>query len=204
MSSPTTAESIWTGQHVRALPNLLSLLRIGLVPVLVVVLMVPTPGSRVLAGSVFAVACLTDFLDGWIARRHGMTTPLGQILDPLADKLVVSAVLIMLAAMPPEPRVPAWMVVVIVLRELLVTGLRGVALRRGLVVPAQELGKYKMILQVFALEALILQYRYPIPGTGVALDFHAAGMVFLWMALVVAVWSGVDYHVRVLRELSLD
>jgi len=204
VSSPTTAESIWTGQHVRALPNLLSLLRIGLVPVLVVVLMVPTPGARVLAASVFAVACVTDFLDGWIARRHGMTTPLGQILDPLADKLVVSAVLIMLAAMPPEPRVPAWMVVVIVLRELLVTGLRSVALRRGLVVPAQELGKYKMILQVFALESLILQFRYGIPGTGVALDFHAAGMVFLWMALVVAVWSGVDYHVRVLRELSLD
>jgi len=201
VSSPTTAESLFTGQHVRALPNLLSLLRILLVPVLVVVLMVPSPGMRALAGVVFLVACITDFLDGWIARRHGMTTPLGQILDPLADKLVVSAVLIMLAAMPPEPRVPAWMVVVIVLRELLVTGLRSVALRRGLVVPAQELGKYKMILQVFALESLI---RYGIPGTGVALDFHAAGMVFLWMALVVAVWSGVDYHVRVLRELSLD
>ena len=204
MSSPTTAESLFTGQHVRALPNLLSLLRILLVPVLVVVLMVPSPGMRALAGVVFLVACITDFLDGWIARRHGMTTPLGQILDPLADKLVVSAVLIMLAAMPPEPRVPAWMVVVIVLRELLVTGPRSVALRRGLIVPAQELGKYKMILQVFALESLILQYRYPIPGTNLSLDFHAAGMVFLWMALVVAVWSGVDYHVRVLRELSFD
>jgi CDP-diacylglycerol--glycerol-3-phosphate 3-phosphatidyltransferase len=204
VSSPTTAESLWNGPHVRALPNLLSLLRIGLVPVLVIVLMWPTPGARALAAGVFLVACITDFLDGWIARRQGMTTPLGQILDPLADKLVVSAVLIMLAAMPPEPRVPAWMVVVIVLRELLVTGLRSVALRRGVVVPAQELGKYKMILQVFALEALIIQYRYAIPGTSVGLDFHAAGMVFLWMALVVAVWSAVDYHVRVLRELRFD
>ena len=204
MSSPLAADAVGSGSRVTALPNLLSLFRIALVPVLVLLLMRPDPVSRAVSAAVFLLACVTDFLDGWVARRHGTTTVLGQILDPLADKLIVASVLIMLAAMPPEPRIPAWMAVVIVLRELAVTGLRGVALRSGVVVPAQELGKYKMILQMFALEALIVHFRYDVPGTGVALDFHAAGMLFLWMALALAVWSAVDYHVRVLREIRLD
>ena len=110
----------------------------------------------------------------------------------------------MLAAVPPEPRVPAWMVVVIVLRELAVTGLRGIASSGGVTFAAQELGKYKTLLQMFALEALLLHYRYPIPGTGLEIDFHAGGMLFLWMALVLAVWSGIDYYVRILRQLRLD
>jgi CDP-diacylglycerol--glycerol-3-phosphate 3-phosphatidyltransferase len=166
--------------------------------------MLPTPAGRALAAFWFLVACITDFLDGWLARRHGITTTLGQLLDPLADKLLVAAALIMLAAVPPEPRIPAWMAVVIVLRELAVTGLRGIASRGGMLVPAEELGKYKTVLQMFALEALLLHYRYAIPGTALAVDFHAAGMVFLWMALALAVWSGIDYHVRVLRQVRLD
>src|SRR5439155_17220189 len=84
---------------------------------------------------------------------------------------------------------------------LAVTGLRGIASTGGVLVPAQELGKYKTIFQMFALEALLLHYRYPIPGTQLAINFHAAGMLFLWMALVLAVWSGVDYHVRILRHV---
>jgi len=204
VSSPSVAEAVGRGTRVTALPNLLTLLRVGLVPVLVVVLLWPTPGARALAAACFLLACLTDFFDGWLARRHGLTTALGQLLDPLADKLIVAAALIMLAAVPPEPRVPAWMAVVIVLRELAVTGLRGIASQSGVMLPAQELGKYKMILQMFALEALLVHYRWPIPGIGLEVDFHAAGMVFLWMALVLAVWSGVDYYVRILRQLRLD
>jgi CDP-diacylglycerol--glycerol-3-phosphate 3-phosphatidyltransferase len=192
------------GARVAALPNLLTLLRIGLVPVLVVAMLWPTPGGRAVAAASFLLACLTDFFDGWLARRHGLTTALGQLLDPLADKLIVAAALIMLAAVPTEPRVPAWMAVVIVLRELAVTGLRGIASSGGVLLPAQELGKYKMIFQMFALEALLLHYRYAIPGTGLEIDFHAGGMVFLWVALVLAVWSGIDYYVRILRELRLD
>jgi len=202
--SSRAADGVARGTHVAALPNLLTLLRVGLVPVLVVALLWPTPAARAVAALAFLVACITDFLDGWLARRHGMTTALGQLLDPLADKLIVAAALIMLAAVPPEPRVPAWMVVVIVLRELAVTGLRGIASSGGVTLAAQELGKYKMILQMFALEALLLHYRYPIPGTGLEIDFHAGGMVFLWMALVLGVWSGVDYYVRILRQIRLD
>jgi CDP-diacylglycerol--glycerol-3-phosphate 3-phosphatidyltransferase len=186
-----------------ALPNILTLVRIGLVPVVVVALMRPTPGARAVAAAAFFLACITDFFDGWLARRHGFTTALGQLLDPLADKLLISGALIMLAAVPPEPRVPAWMAVVIVLRELAVTGLRGIASSGGVLLPAQQLGKYKMIFQMFALQALLLHYAYRIPGTALVIDFHAGGMVFLWVALVFAVWSGVDYYVRILRQLRL-
>ena len=125
-SRPVATDAVRRGAVV-ALPNVLTLLRIGLVPVLVVALMRETPAARAFAAACFLFACITDFLDGWLARRHGITTALGQMLDPLADKLIVTAALIMLAAVPPEPRVPAWMVVVIVCRELAVTGLRGIA-----------------------------------------------------------------------------
>jgi CDP-diacylglycerol--glycerol-3-phosphate 3-phosphatidyltransferase len=176
---------------------------VGLVPVVVVTLMWPSPRARALAGALFLVACVTDFLDGWLARRHGIT-PLGQLLDPLADKLLIAAVLIMLAAVPPEPRIPAWMAATIVLREIAVTGLRGIASTGGVVMAAEQLGKYKMIFQVIALEALLLHYPWPIPGTSLVIDFHAGGMVFLWVALVLAVWSAVDYHVRLLRRLRYE
>jgi CDP-diacylglycerol--glycerol-3-phosphate 3-phosphatidyltransferase len=202
-SRPVATDVVRRGAVV-ALPNVLTLIRIGLVPVLVVALMRETQAARAFAALCFLVACITDFFDGWLARRHGITTALGQMLDPLADKLIVTAALIMLAAVPPDPRVPVWMVVVIVCRELAVTGLRGIASSSGVVLPAQELGKYKMIFQMFALEALLLHYRYPIPGTSLAIDFHAGGMVLLWAALILAVWSAVDYHLRVLRVIRLD
>ena len=158
MSSRPVAEAAGRGVRIAALPNLLTLFRVGLVPVLVVALMRPGVGPRALAAGAFLVACVTDFFDGWLARRRGITTALGQLLDPLADKLIVAAALIMLAAVPPDPRVPVWMAVVIVLREIAVTGLRGIASSEGVLLPAEELGKYKMIFQMFALEALLIHY----------------------------------------------
>ena len=204
MSTRSVADAVGRGLRLAWLPNSLTLLRVGLVPVVVVVLMSPTPAARATAGLCFLVACVTDFLDGWLARRHGITTALGQHLDPLADKLIVVAAMIMLAAVPPEPRVPAWMAVVVVLRELAVTGLRGIASSSGILLPAEELGKYKMIFQMFALEALLIHFPYPVPGTPLVVDFHAAGMVLLWVALVLSVWSAVDYHVRIFRQLRFD
>jgi CDP-diacylglycerol--glycerol-3-phosphate 3-phosphatidyltransferase len=187
---------------VTALPNLSSPFRIAIVPVVVVLLMWtergPSRRRALLHGR------LHHRLPRRLARRRHSTTVLGQFLDPLADKLLVVAVMIMVVAAPLEPRVPGWMATVIVLREIAVTGLRGIASQSGLVVPAQELGKYKMIFQIFALTGLLLHYAYPIPFTSAVVDFHAAGMRFLWIALVVAVWSAVDYYVRVLRQLHLD
>jgi CDP-diacylglycerol--glycerol-3-phosphate 3-phosphatidyltransferase len=162
------------------------------------------PLARATAGGIFVVASITDYLDGWLARRRKTTTVLGQFLDPLADKLLVTGVLIMLVSAPLEPRLPGWMAVVIVLREIAVTGLRGIASQSGLVVPAQELGKYKMIFQIFALTGLLVHYPFVIPGTGLTVDFHAAGMRFVWIALVIGVWSAVDYYVRVMRQIRLD
>jgi CDP-diacylglycerol--glycerol-3-phosphate 3-phosphatidyltransferase len=204
---------------VAALPNLLSLLRIALVPVLVYFLADTGPSSSALAALTFFVASLTDFLDGYLARRHGQTTTLGKFLDPLADKLIVVSALIMLAATDRFPRVPAWMVVVIVGRELAVTGLRGIASGEGIILAAEELGKYKMILQILALHGLLLHYRYVFvdcyfSGLVAAIcpvsllhyryvfvDCHAAGMYFLWISLVMSLWSGIDYHIKVARQV---
>jgi CDP-diacylglycerol--glycerol-3-phosphate 3-phosphatidyltransferase len=180
---------------VSALPNILSLLRIALTPLLVYCLTDTGRFYSALAAFVFFIASLTDFLDGYLARRHGHTTILGQFLDPLADKLLVASALIMLAAADRFPRVPAWMVVIIIGRELAVTGLRGIASGEGVILPAEELGKYKMIFQMFALHGLLIHYHYAF------IDFHLAGMYFLWISLVLGVWSGIDYHIKVIRQV---
>lgn len=179
------------------LPNLITAFRILLVPVLVVVLEHPGRGASLLAAFTFHLACWSDFLDGYLARRHGITTTLGKLLDPLADKLIVMTALVMLTAMPREPRVPAWIVVLVVGRELAVTGLRAVALSEGIVLAAEELGKYKTIFQMLALHGLLLHYSF------FGIDFFAGGMYFLWPSLVLSLWSGIDYHVRVIRRATV-
>jgi CDP-diacylglycerol--glycerol-3-phosphate 3-phosphatidyltransferase len=177
-------------------PNLLTLMRITLVPVLVWLLMYPGPGPSAVAAGVFFVATLSDFFDGYIARSYGSGTTLGKFLDPLADKLVISSALIMLAAMPRFPRVPAWMVVVLVAREIAVTGLRAVAAAEGRVMAAEELGKYKMVLQSMAVQGLLINYVY------FHVDFFAAGMFLLWIAIAVTIWSGVDYYFKTREVLG--
>jgi CDP-diacylglycerol--glycerol-3-phosphate 3-phosphatidyltransferase len=180
-------------RRVLNLPNMLTFFRISLIPVLVVLLLDPGPRESILAALTFFLACWTDFLDGHLARRRGVSTTLGELLDPLADKLIVMSALVMLAASGPEPRVPGWIVVLIVGRELAVTGLRAIAVGEGIVLAADELGKYKMIFQMFALHGLLLHHRF------FGVDFHTAGMYFLWMSLVLSLWSAADYHVRVIR-----
>jgi CDP-diacylglycerol--glycerol-3-phosphate 3-phosphatidyltransferase len=177
-------------------PNLLTLMRIALVPVLVWLLMYVGPGPSAAAAVVFFIATLSDFFDGYIARSYGSGTTLGKFLDPMADKLVVTSALIMLAAMPRFPRVPAWMVVVLVLREIAVTGLRAMAAAEGQVMAAEELGKYKMVLQSIAVQGLLINYVY------FHVDFFAAGMFVLWISMAVSIWSGADYYLRARAVLS--
>ena len=153
-------------------------------------LTLPGPVPSAIAAGVFLAATVTDFLDGYIARNYGSGTDLGKFLDPLADKLVVSAALIMLAAIPRSPRVPAWIVVVLVSREILVTGLRAVAATEGRIIAAEDLGKYKMVLQSIAVQGLLVHYTY------FHIDFFAGGMFILWIALALSVWSGVEYFVK--------
>jgi CDP-diacylglycerol---glycerol-3-phosphate 3-phosphatidyltransferase len=177
------------------LPNLLTLGRIAVVVIIVLLLRDEGAAAGALAAGFFFFACLTDYWDGQLARRYSLTTTLGKFLDPLADKLLVVAILIMLVAMDREPRLPGWLVVIIVGREMAVTGLRAIASGEGIVIPAEELGKYKTIFQMFALHGLLLHYTY------VSIDFHLVGMYFLWISTVVSVWSGSLYTARVAREI---
>lgn len=194
---PDSTARLWTT------PNLLSMFRIALVPVLVWLLRDPGPLAGAIAAMLFVLGSLSDYYDGYLARKYGIVTTLGKFLDPLADKLLVVSVLIMLVAMPCSteldvpcvPRVPAWLVVLIVGRELAVTGLRSIASSEGITLGAEELGKYKTIFQIFALTGLLMHYRYAI------FDFHLGGMYFLWIAVVLGLWSAVDYHWRVYRDV---
>ena len=166
------------------LPNTLSFFRIGCIPLLVVLLFFPHKTTSFLAALVFGLASISDLLDGFVARRHQMVTTFGQFLDPLADKLLVSAALIMLI---PLGRVPAWMVLVIIGRELAIMGLRSVAGSEGKVITADHLGKQKMVLQTVAILGLLLHYDY------YGVNFHAVGMFFLWLAVIMTLWSGFNY-----------
>ena len=140
-------------------PNVLTLLRILAVPVVVVALLDETPNGDVLAAIVFALAALTDGLDGYIARRRQQVTTFGKLMDPLADKLLIVAALVSLVSLD---RLAAWVAMVIIAREFAVTGLRAVAAERGVVISASWLGKVKTVLQVAAIFALILLDPAPI------------------------------------------
>ncbi len=175
------AQNIWT------LANHLTLLRLSAIPLLLILLSFPQKLPSFLAACVFLIASLTDLLDGFLARQRKQVTTLGKLLDPLADKLLVSAVLIMLI---PLKRVPAWMVFLIIGREIAVTGLRGILSRKGIVLSASRWGKWKFTFQTISLTCLILHYPY------FDLNFHKIGIFTLWLALILTLFSGYQYFKR--------
>ncbi|HEY7204032.1 MAG TPA: CDP-diacylglycerol--glycerol-3-phosphate 3-phosphatidyltransferase [Methylomirabilota bacterium] len=171
------------------LPIALTLFRIVLVPLIMVFLISSSRVSVLIAAVIFVAASLTDWLDGRMARRWNQVTRLGTLLDPVADKLLVAAALVSLVHVE---MLAAWTAVVIIGRELAVTGLRGVALSMGTVVPASSLGKAKTVSQYVAITLLILE-------KGVSPDleiFHLISRGVLWVALALTVISGVDYFYR--------
>ena len=183
------------------LPNLLTLFRIFVTPLFFILFFYfPTKVFSLLASLLFTLASLTDFLDGYIARRWNLETSLGKFLDPLADKLLVAVALIMLI---PLDRVPSWMVAVIIGREILVTGLRVVAVTEGLVISASRLGKYKTVLQILSVISLLIHYEYQlnIQSSYVLINFHEMGMGLLWIAMFVTVWSGIDYFRKFFKQV---
>ncbi len=143
------------------------------------------PFGDILAGLVFTIAALTDTFDGYFARKHGMVTNLGKIIDPLADKILVIAALISLVQLQ---RLPAWIVVIILSREFFVTGLRMVAASEGVVISASRGGKVKTVTQVIAILLMI----FDLPG----------GLPAMWVALVATLWSGMEYLVKAKSLLS--
>jgi CDP-diacylglycerol--glycerol-3-phosphate 3-phosphatidyltransferase len=172
------------------LPNHLTLLRMLLVPVLVAALLAGTENGDYFAAAVFAFASFTDALDGWIARRDGTVTTFGKLMDPLADKLLVTAALVSLVSLD---RVAAWVAMVIIAREFAVTGLRTIAVEQGQVVHASNWGKIKTSTQIAAVLCLIL-----VPGSPAWVD------ALVYAAVAVTVMSGADYFWRLRRLLSSE
>jgi CDP-diacylglycerol--glycerol-3-phosphate 3-phosphatidyltransferase len=186
-AAPAVPERFWN------LPNSVTMLRIAVVPVLLYLPLVPGPaGSRIIAW-LFIAAAVTDIIDGWLARRGQQVTSIGKLLDPLADKLTVSTALIVMVSMGRIPDWAVWMVVVIVGRELAVTGLRGVAAAGGQIMAAGGLGKIKTVSQNIAIGALI--FHYPTFG----LPAHEIGLIFLAIATVLTLWSGTVYFADYFR-----
>lgn len=188
----------WSDEVGKRAPNVLTFLRILAVPLFVFLLIDPTPQANLWATAIFIVASLTDWLDGYIARIYKAESILGTLLDPLADKVLVMAALVMLASGSSEPRVPAWMVVVILAREFLVSGLRSLAAVKGTVVPASRWAKHKTAWTMVAIVFLLVHEPYKI--FSMLVNFHLAGMVFLWLALFFTVTTGVDYAIK-LRKM---
>ncbi len=180
------------------LPNTLTIIRIFLVPLLVVVLLTKFEGHLILGvrkelvgAAIFGLASLTDWADGYLARRRRQVTTLGQMMDPIADKLLTAAAFISLVQMS---LASAWIVAVVIGREFAITFLRSVAFARGVTIPASRLGKIKMVAEVVAILALILGTDHArLPR---ARQFYMLGQVGLWVVLVVAVMSGIDYYRR--------
>ena len=170
------------------LPNVLTLVRILAVPVLVVALLGEIDNGDVIAAVVFALAAATDGLDGYIARRRGQITNFGKLMDPLADKLLVVAALVSLVSLG---RLEAWIAMVIIAREIAVTGLRSIAAEQGVVIAASWLGKIKTTLQIVAIFGLIAYDPAPL---GVDL--------LLYAAVAMTVISGADYFLNLRRTLA--
>ena len=170
------------------LPNALTMLRILAVPVVVVALLDETPNGDALAAAVFALAAVTDGLDGYIARSRGAVTTFGKLMDPLADKLLIAAALVSLVSLD---RLAAWVAMVIIAREFAVTGLRAIAAERGVVISASWMGKVKTVLQIAAVFALI------------ALDPAPLWVdLLVYAAVAMTVISGADYFFGLRRHTS--
>lgn len=176
------------------LPNFLSIVRIGTAPVLVVLLLEPGRTLSVVSAVLFALVCVTDWLDGYLARKRGIITALGQFLDPLADKILITTAFIMLI---PLGRAPAWVVALIISREMAVTGLRAIATNSGVVIAASRLGKLKTVSQIVCLVPLIIHYGF------FGVDFHLIGTVLLYAAFFLTMWSGLDYFLNFFRHHNL-
>jgi CDP-diacylglycerol--glycerol-3-phosphate 3-phosphatidyltransferase len=167
-------------------PNVLTLLRIACIPAIIAILVIPFEGHLTAGFVLFVFASLTDWVDGLWARRKGQVTVLGQILDPIADKLLIASVFICLVALG---LVPAWMAAVVIGRELAVSGLREIASSRGIRIPASILGKAKMVCESWTI-AFILA------GKGFLEPVAFLIPIGLWLALAAAILSGAEYFIR--------
>lgn len=172
------------------LPNLVTMSRVVLIPFVLFFIDNFNPLRTFIASLLYLCAAAGDFLDGYLARTRGEVSMLGKFLDPLADKLLVTAVLVYMVALA---RVPAWVVVVLIARDLAVNGLRSIASAQGLVIAASDGGKIKTALQLVAIMMLLIYFRYPVLGTTITVDYLTVGQAVLYVSTAVSVFSGVQY-----------
>ncbi len=183
------------------LPNMLTVGRIFIIPLFVWLLYDGDPWYSVLAASVFTLAAVTDIVDGFLARRWNMITVTGKLLDPLADKLIVAAALVMMVRLG---RIPAWIVIILLSREFIVTGLRQVAASEGLVIAAGQEGKWKTALQLVGIVAMCIHYTHPIflIVGWYDVNFNVVGQVLVYFSTAFSVWSAGVYFQAFLNRLG--
>jgi len=169
------------------LPNTITLLRIGIVPFLFVLLSSPGEFWSLILAILFVIASITDFFDGYIARKYNLITTMGKFLDPIADKLIVNTAMIL---MIPIGRIPAWIVAITIIRDLIVDVIRSIASSEGNYIQASPIGKQKTLAQNIAVTALMIHYSI------LGLDAHFVGMIILYIALLLTIYSGVDYFIK--------
>jgi CDP-diacylglycerol--glycerol-3-phosphate 3-phosphatidyltransferase len=184
----------------KRLPNWLTFLRLALIPVFVLALIDPTPRAFTFAAVVFVCAAVTDYADGFLARRYAATSDFGKLFDPLADKILVMAALVMLVGIRDDtctPLVPGWLVVLVMARELWITGLRAFAAKDGTVVAAKAGGKVKSFLQMVSILALLL-HNQSFNLNGFRVPWHVVGLNLLILSVIFSYLSAVDYSLAIL------
>ncbi|MCA8975405.1 MAG: CDP-diacylglycerol--glycerol-3-phosphate 3-phosphatidyltransferase [Planctomycetes bacterium] len=188
-------------EEIKKLPNLLTLGRIVAIPPVMALLLMDTPQSDFWAVLLFSLAAITDWLDGYLARKQGLVSLLGKFLDPLADKLIVQAVLIVCAELG---RIPSWFVVLLLSREIAITGLRAIASSEGLQIEVVRAGKMKTALQLVGLVALILHHRYLIDFlvAEAVVDFNVVGVALLSLSMVFSLLSAFSYFRSFARAVA--
>ena len=172
------------------LPNMITIGRLFLIPPVLLLVDKTDPVKCVWASLIFVVASLLDAVDGWLARRAGLVTVFGKFVDPLADKIMVAALLVYLVA---DGRAPAWMVVLLLTREFYIAGLRSLASVEGVVIPASAGGKVKTIIQLVGISFLLLHFSYRLPGTTFSLDCHLVGLLLVGASLFASLISAISY-----------
>lgn len=187
-------------KFIKSIPNTLTLIRLGLIPVFMLFMRDPSPWMVSVATAIFILATITDLLDGFVARYFRAETDFGKLVDPLADKILVMTALVMLVSLTSEPTgehwVPPWMVVVILAREFWITGLRGVAAARGQVIAASDGGKLKTLLQMLAI-VFLLMHDQTVSVSDTTIKAQLLGLYLLFISILVSLWSAYEYSIRV-------
>jgi len=169
------------------LPNTITLLRISIVPFLFILLLDPGEFWSLILAILFVIASITDVFDGYFARKYNLITTMGKFLDPIADKLIINTAMIV---MIPIGRIPAWIVAVTIIRDLIVDVIRSIASSEGNYIQASPIGKQKTLAQTIAITALMIHYSF------FGIDAHVVGTITLYIALLFTIYSGVDYFIK--------